>query len=63
MVLRSRLRGKLMSEYFTAEELAEDARLAKLYPMALCECGEVTLGGDDVSFPNGKTTFTPHKCA
>jgi hypothetical protein len=26
----------------------------------MCECGEVTLGGDEVSFPGGKVTFTPH---
>jgi hypothetical protein len=49
-----------MSEHFTVEELAEADQLAELYPMAICECGEVTLGGDNVSFPDGKTTFTPH---
>lgn len=45
---------------YTEEELAEADRLAELYPMETCHCGEVTLGGDTVSFPNGKTTFTPH---
>tara|TARA_R110000868_G_scaffold64738_1_gene194352 strand:- start:582 stop:749 length:168 start_codon:yes stop_codon:yes gene_type:complete len=49
-----------MDRHFTPAELEENDWLAKKFPMAICECGEVTLGGDDVTFPEGKATFTPH---
>ena len=47
-------------DQMTEEERREHEELARKYPMAICECGEVTLGGDEVSFPGGKVTFTPH---
>jgi hypothetical protein len=44
-------------EEMTLEKARE---LAELYPLAQCECGEITLGGSDVVIADGETTFPEH---
>ncbi len=44
-----------MDRHFTPVELEEADWLSKKYPLATCECGEITLGGNDGTFP-----FAPH---
>jgi hypothetical protein len=42
--------------------IKEAKKLAKLYPLEMCKCGTVTLGGSDVVIKNGETTFPEHNC-
>jgi hypothetical protein len=48
---------KSLWEEMTPAERLEAEELARLH---YCKCGEVTLGGSDISFPDGKATFTKH---
>ena len=42
--------------------IKEAKELAKLYPLEMCKCGVVMLGGSDVVINNEKTTFPQHSC-
>lgn len=48
-----------MTESITSTEARE---LANAYPLALCQCGTVTLGGCDVVIQQDTTTFPEHDC-
>lgn len=48
-----------MTISITSEEARE---LANAYPLALCECGTVTLGGCDVLIQQDTVIFPEHDC-